>query len=63
MPDEFIQDKKLTQNNFNDLVSPFVLDMTAFFNLLQQAVEDKIVEAENNGWPVDQLIDEVSNLI
>ena len=54
---------KITQSEFDMMSKPFELDMTAFFKLTQEAVQELVKRAEDQGWTEEKLINQISNII
>jgi|GEM_PF-5049222 len=54
---------KLTQNEFYDLADDFVLDLIAFYKLLEEESMALINKAHRLGWNEDKLINEIGNLL
>ncbi len=58
-----IKESRITQDQFTDFSQPFVLDLIALFNLVEEDTVKTISKAQREGWTPDKLIKEVEKII
>ncbi len=61
MPD--IYDKKLTQNEVDNLMGPMELDLIAYFNQMRDEILKAIDKGARNNSTPDELIEDITKLL
>lgn len=61
MPD--IYDKKLTQNEVDNLMGPMELDLIAYFTQMRDEILKAIDEGSRNNSTPDELIEDITKLL
>lgn len=58
-----IKDKKVTQDEWAQIMNPLTRDLEAVFNSLVDEIGAKLRKAAREGWTQEQLEKEIINLI
>ena len=58
-----IEDKNLTQNQFNVMTKPMALDLIAFFNIAEEAIIKEVKKAEDEGLTPNQLLTNIQDIL
>lgn len=58
-----IPDRPISDGEVADLQRPLVNDLLAYYRLVEDAADDLLIKAIEEGWTPDQFIDEVSRLV